>query len=104
MHEHPNEFTRRILLKYFRDRSIEVSVTAIRNGYVIFFPHFSAMEACTLHDPAGKLIYDRRRDEWELHWISGNLQWHLFDCYAKLHQALDVMYGDTAPNLFHKVL
>lgn len=105
MKKHPNEFTRRQILKYFSDRHMEVEVTAVGCGYVIFFQKFSAIEACTVEDPAGKLVYEPgRSDCWKLHWMSGRFRWHLYRRYEKVHQALDAMLGDQAANLFHKVL
>jgi hypothetical protein len=105
MKKHPNEFTRRQIMKYFSDRRMEVEVTAVGCGYVIFFQKFSANEACTVEDPAGKLVYEESRPEcWKLFWMSGRFRWHLYDRYEKVSQALDVMFSDKAANLFHNVL
>lgn len=104
MQKHPNEFTRRQILKYFEDRFLDVEVNAVEHGYVIFFHRFSAIEACAVEDPAGRLIYDAELDRWRLYWMSGRSQWHLYDRYEKLGQALDLIVGEKAANLFHKVL
>lgn len=104
MRKHPNEFTRRKISKYFDDRCLEAQVTAVEAGYVIFFHRFSAIEACTVEDPAGRLVYDEKRDDWDLYWMSSNFRWHRYGSFETLHQALDLMFSDKAANLFHKVL
>ncbi len=104
MHNHPNEFTRRIIEKFFRERFIDVQVTTVTDGYVVFFSHISHFEACPIDDPAGKLVFDQRRGEWDLLWISGDFRWHYYNSFEKLHLALETMFGDQAANLFHKVL
>ncbi|BCR03915.1 hypothetical protein DESUT3_09840 [Desulfuromonas versatilis] len=104
MRKHPNEFTRRQILKYFEDRFLNVEVNAVENGYVIFFHRFSAIEACAVDDPAGRLLYDEEQDMWRLYWMSSRSQWHLYDRYDGLRDALDLMVSETAANLFHKVL
>ncbi|KIH77911.1 Protein of unknown function [Geoalkalibacter ferrihydriticus] len=104
MVKHPNEFSRRIVERFFSARNVDVHVTSVRNGYVVFFNHISHFEACAVDEPAGRLIFDERRDEWDLFWISGDFRWHYYASYEKLHLALEVMFGDQAANLFHKVL
>ncbi|WP_305042358.1 DUF3024 domain-containing protein [Geoalkalibacter sp.] len=104
MAKHPNEFTRRIITKFFTERHLDVNVTTVTDGYVVFINHFSLSEACVIDDPTGKLTFDESRDAWDLFWISGHFRWHAYASYDKLHQALEVMYGDQAANLFHKVL
>ncbi len=104
MQKHPNEFTRRRILKYFADRYLDVDVNAVDNGYVIFMHRFSAIEDCAVDDPAGRLIYDAELDKWQLYWMSGRFQWHIYDRYDQLSQALDLMCSEKAASLFHKVL
>ncbi|MDO3378786.1 DUF3024 domain-containing protein [Geoalkalibacter halelectricus] len=104
MNKHPNEFSRRIIEKFFSSRHVEVSVTHVSNGYVVFVNHISHFEACAVDEPVGRLLFDERRNEWDLYWISGDFRWHHYASYDKLHQALEVMFGDQAANLFHKVL
>ena len=104
MKKHPNEFTRRRILEYFRVRSLDVDVNMVDGGYVIFLHRFSAIEARNVDDPAGRVIYEPTQDNWELYWMSGRCQWHFYDLFDRLEQALDLMYGEKAANLFHKVL
>jgi hypothetical protein len=104
MQKHPNEFTRRQILKFFSTRHFEVKVVAVENSYVIFFRRFSFVEACVVEDPAGRLVYDETSGDWTLYWMSGRLHWHPYNRYARLDQALAVMLGDQAANLFQKVL
>jgi len=104
MERHPNEFTRRIISRYFEARSIDVSINSIPNGYVIFLNYFSAMEGKIVDEPSGRLIFDDAFDEWKLYWISGNFLWHFYGRYHSLHEALNVVISDEAANLFHKVL
>ena len=104
MQKHPNEFTRALIRKYFADRHREAEVAAIAQGYVIFFPRFSVIDACTVADPSGRLLYDPSRELWKLYWMSGRFRWHLYDRYPRLQQALEVISGEQAPSLFNKVL
>lgn len=104
MPSHPNEFTRRIISKFFKDRHLEITITTVADGYVVFINHFSLSEACVIDDPTGKLIFDEGRNQWDLYWISADFRWHPYASYDKLHQALEVVFGDQAANLFHKVL
>lgn len=104
MQKHPNEFTRRIIRKYFDDRRIAVQVNAVPGGYVVFFQHFSAVEACDVDEPSGRLVFDDRGHEWKLYWMSGTFRWHLYDRYPALDQALHVMLSEEAASHFHKVL
>ncbi len=104
MKKHPNEFTRRLIHTYFDRRKLEVVVNNVEQGYVIFFRHFSATEACNINDPAGRLIYDESQDVWKLYWMSGHLHWHLYDRYPQISRALDEMLSEHAGDLFRKVL
>jgi hypothetical protein len=104
MEKHPNEFTRRIIHRYFADRSIAVQVNAVRGGYVVFFNYFSAVEACDVDEASGRLVYDDGRNEWKLYWLSGNFRWLLYGRCPTLHQALKVILSEEAANHFHKVL
>lgn len=101
---HPNEFIRRKIQKFFEGRFVDVNITSVSDGYVVFFNHISVFDACEVADPAAKIVYDSARDEWELHWISGDFRWHLYNAYPKMHEALETMFGDKAANLFHKVI
>lgn len=104
MQKHPNEFTRRQILKFFSNRHFEVKVVAVESSYVIFFRRFSFVEACIVDDPAGRLAHDEASDNWTLYWMSGRLHWNPYDRYTRLDQALEVMLGDQAANHFQKVL
>ncbi|MFA5516946.1 MAG: DUF3024 domain-containing protein [Desulfuromonadales bacterium] len=104
MNKHPNEFTRRLIHNYFDKRKLEVVVNAVDQGYVIFFRHFSATEACNINDPSGRLLYDDFQDLWRLYWMSGHLRWHLYDRYPQISPALDEMLSEHAGDLFRKVL
>ncbi len=104
MEKHPNEFTRRQIARFFSDRGLEVDVNPIERGYVIFFARFSPMEARTVDEPAGRLIYHPGQDGWSLYWMSGRFRWHLYDRFPRLHQALAAMSSEQAAHLFHKVL
>jgi len=104
MQKHPNEFTRRQILKFFSNRHFEIKVGAVENSYVIFFRRFSFVEACIVDDPAGRLVYDEVSGDWTLCWMSGCFHWHPYDRYERLDQALEAMLGDQAASLFQKVL
>lgn len=104
LQKHPNEFTRRVIHKYFADRQMPAQVNAVHDGYVIFLNHFSVLEACNVDEASGRLVYNESRDEWKLYWISGNFRWHLYDQRPTLNQALDVMLSEEAANHFRKVL
>lgn len=104
MQKHPNEFTRRQIQKFFLTRHFEIKVVAVENSYVIFFRRFSVVDACEVDDPAGRLAYDEESGGWTLYWMSGCLRWLPYGRYERLDQALEVMLGDQAANLFQKVL
>ena len=104
LQKHPNEFTRRVIYKYFADHQMPAEVNAVRDGYVVFLHHFSAVEACNVDEASGRLVHNENRDEWKLYWMSGNFRWHLYEQCPTLHQALDVMLSEEAANLFRKVL
>jgi hypothetical protein len=104
MQKHPNDFSQRLILRFFSGRGIPSKVNPVDNGYVIFFDRFSAIEACTIHDPVGRLLFDVGRGDWKLYWISSNSRWHLYDRYQRLDQALEIMFSDKAASLFHNVL
>ncbi|MBE0599410.1 MAG: DUF3024 domain-containing protein [Desulfuromonadales bacterium] len=104
MIKHPNEFTQHQIEKFFRGTGLDVEVNAIHGGYVVFFRLFSAIEACDVSDPAGRLIFDASSDFWKLYWMSGRSQWHIHESYPRLNQALAEMLSDHAAHLFHKVL
>ena len=104
MKKHPNEFTLHQIRKFFRGNGLEAGVNAIEGGYVVFFRRFSAIEACDVSEPAGRLIYDQGRELWKLYWMSGRSRWHIYDRYPRLEMALDEMLSDHAAHLFQKVL
>lgn len=104
MQKHPNEFTRRQILKFFSNRHLEIKAVAVESSYVIFFRRFSFVEACMVDDPAGRLVYDEAAGDWTLCWMSGCFHWHPYGRYEKLNQALEAMLGDQAASLFRKVL
>lgn len=104
MQKHPNEFTRRQILRYFKDRHLDVKINTFEEGYVIFIQRFSAMEDCIVDEPAGRLAYDSDGDAWRLYWMSGTFCWHMHSRHQKLHQALDEMFTEKSCDLFQKVL
>jgi hypothetical protein len=104
LQKHPNEFTRRVINKYFADRQMPVQVNAVRDGYVVLLNHFSVVEACNVDEASGRLVHSEGRGEWKLYWMSGNFRWHLYEQCSTLHQALNVMLSEEAANHFRKVL
>ena len=104
MQKHPNEFTRRLILKFFTNRNLEPRVVAVENSYVIFFRRFNFVEACVVDDPAGRLVYDEVSGGWTLFWMNGCFHWHPYDRFEKLDQALEAMVSERAASLFQKVL
>lgn len=104
MIKHPNEFTQHQIMTFFRGTGLDVQINAIHGGYVVFFRLFSAIEACDVSDPAGRLIHDQASDSWKLYWMSGRLQWHIHANYPRLNMALEEMLSDHAAHLFRKVL
>lgn len=104
MQKHPNEFSRRQILKFCAGRRLDAEVTAVESGYVIFLRRFSFVEACIVSEPAGRLVYDEDTGLWKLYWMTGRYRWHLYDRYGKLLPALEAMLGDKAASLFQKVL
>ena len=104
MNKHPNDFTRRQILRYFQKHHLNVDVKCVDGGYVIFWNRFSPFEGRQVEDPAGRLIYQKERDLWRLYWMSGKNRWHIYDRFPRLHEDLDEMCSDGAAHLFAKVL
>jgi len=104
MQKHPNEFTRRQIMKFFSTRDFEARVATVENSYVVFFRRFSVVEAGMVDEPAGRLVYEEGTGCWTLYWMSGSFRWHPYGRYERLDKALNAMLGDQAANLFQKVL
>lgn len=104
MKKHPNEFTRRQIVRHFEARHFEADVASVENGYVIFFHRFSVIEGRQVEDPAGRVLFNEENGQWRLYWMSGKNRWHIYDRYSKLHEALDEMCSEHAAHLFAKVI
>lgn len=105
---HPNEWTKRLITRYFEKEHITAFVAIIDSdsvvlpGYYVFVEYFDHTTAQLVQMPCCRLEWDEEINNFQLSWMTSRHVWMPFGSYPHVEAALNATFSSSAVEFFYK--